>query len=340
MERVGVVVHPKRPVLEGLEVVERWTRDRGIQLVQLATGEQPAVAPAGEVGGGDLIVALGGDGTILKALHASARAKAPVLGVSYGSLGALTTVPAVELRAGLDRFAAGDWRPRALPALAVTVSGTRAASAINDLVIARGRGTQLILDVCADGELYVRIAGDGVVVATPLGSSAYSMAAGGSLLAEGADAFLCTPLAMHGGCAPPLAVSGETVVTIEVHPGHSGFYVDVDGFPVDTEGHRFRVAREPAYATLVALDDARAGFTRLRARGLVSDSPRVIGQDRLLAELQRPLGPTPPAGSQIPAITRRPATRWPSFSGSSSPKRPSIRVPAAAIDRVERRALP
>jgi NAD+ kinase len=242
MERVGVVVHPTRPVLEGLEVVKSWTGERGVQLVQIATGKQPSVAPVGEVGSGDLIVALGGDGTILKALHVSAAAKAPVLGVSYGSLGALTTVPAEELRAGLDRFAADDWRPRALPALLVTVAGTRIASAINDLVIARGRGTQLMLDLCVDGELYVRIAGDGVVVATPLGSSAYSMAAGSSLLAEGTDAFLCTPLAMHGGCAPPLAVAGDAKVTVEVHPGHSGFFVDVDGFPVDTRhsGSRWR----------------------------------------------------------------------------------------------------
>ncbi|MGZ6589852.1 MAG: hypothetical protein ACXVHX_37050 [Solirubrobacteraceae bacterium] len=59
------------------------------------------------------------------------------------------------------------------------------ASAINDLVLARGAGTQLLLDVCVDGDLYVRLTGDGIVVATPLGSSAYSMAAGGSLLASG-----------------------------------------------------------------------------------------------------------------------------------------------------------
>ena len=308
MERLGVVVHPTRRVLEAVEVIKRWTRERGVQLVQIVTGQQPALAPPGEVGDGDLIVALGGDGTILKALHVSAAAKAPVLGVSYGSLGALTTVPAEELREGLGRFAAGDWRARLLPALVVTVAGTR---------IARGRGTQLILDVCVDGELYVRTAGDGVVVATPLGSSAYSMAAGGSLLAEGADAFLCTPLAMHGGCAPPLAVAGDAEVTVEVHPGHSGFFVDVDGFPVDTQAHRFAVAREPAYATLVALDDARAGFTRLRARGLISDSPRVIGQARLRTQLEHP--PAPEGGRR----------------GSDAGDHPSAGDPLAELERLQ-----
>ena len=278
MERVGVLVHPTRPVQDAVEVLKRWTAERGLELVQIPAGEQPPVAPPGQVGVCDLITALGGDGTILKALHAAARTRTPVLGVAYGSLGALTTVPQPGLRAGLDRFAAGDWRARRLPALAIGAADAHLASAINDLVLARRGGTQLILDVCVDGELYVRLAGDGIVVATPLGSSAYSMAAGGSLLAAGTTAFLCTPLAMHGGCAPPLVVADDREVTLEVHPGHGGFYLEIDGIRVETEAQRFAVSSEHAYATLVALDDSRTGIPGLRERGLISDSPRVIGR--------------------------------------------------------------
>src|SRR5207248_7212513 len=98
---------------------------------------------------------------------------------------------------------------------------------------------------------------------------------------------VCTPLAMHGGCASPLVVAGDGEVTLELHPSHSGYYVDVDGFPVDTESRRFQVRREHAYATLVALEDGRAGVETLRARGLISDSPRVIRQDRLAADMER-----------------------------------------------------
>jgi NAD+ kinase len=279
MERVGVLVHPTRRVLDAVEVLERWTSEGGFELVQIPSGDQPPVAPPGEVSACDLIVALGGDGTILKALHASARTRTPVLGVAYGSLGALTTVPTTELRAGLDRFAAGDWRPQHLPALIIGAADVHIASAINDLVLARGRGTQLVVDLWVEGELYVRLAGDGIVVATPLGSSAYSMAAGGSLLAAGTNAFVCTPLAMHGGCAPPLVVADGGEITLEVHPGRSGFYLDIDGFPVETEAQRFAVTSERAYATLVALDDFRTGLRGLRARGLITDSPRVIRRD-------------------------------------------------------------
>ena len=99
MERVGILVHPTRPVLEAVEILQQWSLERGFELVQIPSGEQPVVAPAGEVGRCDLIVALGGDGTILKALHASARTRTPVLGVAYGSLGALTTIPTSELLA-------------------------------------------------------------------------------------------------------------------------------------------------------------------------------------------------------------------------------------------------
>jgi len=287
MKRVGLVVHPARRVLDAVEQVEGWTRDRGLELVQIPTGEQPSVAPVGEVGACDVVVALGGDGTILKALHASAPTRTPVLGVAYGSLGALTTVPRDELSTGLERFAAGEWHARELPALIVRAADARVAAAINDLVVARGRGTQLMLDLSVDGQLYVRLAGDGIIVATPLGSSAYSMAAGGPLLAADADAFVCTPLAMHGGCAPPLVVAGDGEVTLELHPSHSGCYVDVDGFPVEADSREFNVRREHAYATLVALDDGRTGVEMLRARGLISDSPRLIGQDRLAADMER-----------------------------------------------------
>ncbi|MDQ6818074.1 MAG: NAD(+)/NADH kinase [Actinomycetota bacterium] len=286
MERVGVLVHPVRPVLDAVEVLQCWTGERGLELVQIPAGEQPSVAPPGEVSACDLVAALGGDGTVLKALHTAARTRTPVLGVAYGSLGALTAVPQNELRAALDRFAAGDWVARPLPALDLVAGGGHLAAAINDVVLARQAGTQVAVDVSVDGELYVRLAGDGIVVATALGSSAYSMAAGGSLLTAGTNAFVCTPLAMHGGCAPPLVVPDDRKVTLEVHPGHGGFGLAIDGFRVDTEAQRFVVSSEHAYATLVGLTDSRTGLPRLRERGLISDSPRVLARDNQAMHLE------------------------------------------------------
>ena len=279
MERVGVLVHPTRPVQDALETLRRWTEERGLHLVQIRAGDQPEVAPGGEVRACDLITALGGDGTVLKALHVAAPTRTPVMGVAYGSLGAITTVPEAELRAGLDRFTAGDWVARRLPALRVATSDGPITWAINDVVLARKGGTQLIVDVWVAGDLYARIAGDGVVIATPLGSSAYSMAAGGPLVGPELDAFVCTPLAMHGGCAPPLVVPGGHEVRIDAHPSHGGFDLEVDGFGRDATAVRFAVSREADYTTLVDLGDVRTGLAGLRGRGLIADSPRVLFRD-------------------------------------------------------------
>jgi NAD+ kinase len=287
MERVGVLVHPTRPVGDGLEVLERWTQDRGLRLVQIPTGEQPSVAPPGEVTACDLITALGGDGTVLKALHAARKTGTPVLGVAYGSLGVFTTVQENELRSGLDRFAAGEWLARHLPALELCAGPGRSAWAINDLVLARRGSTQLLVDVRVDQELYVRLAGDGIAVATPLGSSAYSMSSGGPLLAADTGAFVCTPIAMHGGSAPPLVVPDDREVTLEIHPGHGGFYLEIDGFREDTEADRFSITSRGGYATLVVLDGSRTGVPWLRERGLISDSPRVAARESRALHAER-----------------------------------------------------
>ena len=145
-------------------------------------------------------------------------------------------------------------------------------------MVRRGAG-QLVADVTVDDELYVRLAGDGLVVATALGSSAYSMAAGGPVLAAGTPAFVCTPLAMHGGSAPPLVVPGDAVVTVDVHPGYAGFDVEIDGR--EREGDE-RASAWPCIRdklTLVTFGGSGRGLAGLRKRRLITDSPRVLARD-------------------------------------------------------------
>jgi NAD+ kinase len=278
MNRIGVLVHPTRPVQDALDVLQRWAQTHGLELVQVEDG-QPSVAPAGQVRVSDLVVAIGGDGTVLRALHAAARTHTPVLGVAHGSLGALTTVAPSALGGALDRFARGDWAPRNLPALAVRPHSGRVAYAINDLVVFRRGGTQLRVELLVDDELYARVAGDGIVIATPLGSSAYSMAAGGPMLLADANAFVCTPLAMHGGNAPPLVVSARWEVKLNMTPGPSGFELEVDGKRLETPPTRVSLSTQRNYATLVSLDDSDLGITGLRRRGLIADSPRIVAEN-------------------------------------------------------------
>lgn len=279
--RLVLVVHPSRPIDEPVKAVRRWAEEHGIEVVQLMSpgGSERELAPRGELQEGDLAIALGGDGTVLSALRAGAAGGTPVLGVACGSLGALAAVRADGLEEGLERFRAGDWEPHRLPALAIQPAGSPDEWAVNDFVIVRHGSGQAVVELYVDDELYVRLAGDGLIVATPVGSSAYSMAAGGPLLTPDTRAFVCTPLAMHGGSAPPLVVPATSSVRVVVQHSFAGFDVEIDGhaYPIEDVDYRISLAEERV--TLVSFGEGGAGLTGLRKRGLIADSPRVLARD-------------------------------------------------------------
>jgi NAD+ kinase len=279
--RVAVVVHPTRAIAAPLELLERWAAEHGLDVVQISGvgGSSREVAPQGVLEPDDLVVALGGDGTVLTAMRAAAPAKAPVMGVACGSLGALTAVHADRLDRALERVRRGDWTARALPGLAIHPAGVPEQWAVNDFVVARRGGGQVVVDLSVDGELYVRLAGDGLIVASPLGSSAYSMAAGGPVIASGTPAFVCTPLAMHGGTAPPLVVPATSTVGVEVHPGFAGFRIEIDGQASPLESLHYRLTMHEDKITLVSFGDHRLGIRGLRERRLIADSPRIMARD-------------------------------------------------------------
>ena len=137
----------------------------------------------------DALLALGGDGTTLAALHAGAPASRPVLGVACGSVGVLTSVVGDRVTSALDQLASGDWTAVDVPGLEVAWAGGEVEVAINDVAAIRAGAGQVLVSVTVDDVLYGSVAGDGLVVATALGSSAYTMAAGGPLLAPGPRAW-------------------------------------------------------------------------------------------------------------------------------------------------------
>src|SRR5215218_3670645 len=274
MHRLGVVVHPQRPLDRALETLRAWTAARGADVVQIAIdGQERVVAPAGDAASCDLIVALGGDGTTLAALHAAAPHRLSVLGIACGSLGALTATSADATEDALAKIAAGDWHRRVLPGLQVSADGSEPHVAINDLVVVRKGANQVVIGVHVDGELYVRFAGDGVVLSTPLGSSAYTMAAGGPVLSADAEAIVVTPVASHGGCTPPLVVGATSTVTIEIEGGFGGARIEFDG--------------------------AESAFAGLRRRRILMDSPRVVAREERAK--RQAAGPPPGADAVAPS---------------------------------------
>jgi NAD+ kinase len=287
LRRLALVVHPTREIGGALATLERWAAERELEVVQLAAdGARRHVAPAGTVGAADLVIALGGDGTTLTALRAAASTETPVLGVACGSLGAMSAVTGDGLGEALDRFRAGDWRVRSLPAIAVS-SDAGAEWAVNDVVLVRRGPGQIAAHVAVDGELYARMAGDGVIVATPLGSSAYSMASGGPILAAGTKAYLLTPLAIHGGSAPPLVIPGEAELTIDIEPGYAGFDVEIDGRQRPGAEPRYRFTLHPGKLSLVTFAGIGRGLASLRDRGIITDSPRILARDARAAREKR-----------------------------------------------------
>ncbi len=274
---VGVVVHPSRNIDTPLGRLRAWAAEHGVSIVQVAVpGQQREVAEPGDVRDCDVIVSIGGDGTMLAALRAAVHADLPVLGVSCGSLGVLTAVASELLPAALDRFRGGDWTPRVLPALTVARADGPDLFALNDVSIVRDGIGQVRVTSRVDGVLFHRLAGDGCIVSTALGSSAYSLAAGGPLLTPGTDAYVLTALPTHGGSRQALVVAADSELALEVTPGIGGARMEVDGQLADSDPHALTIRLRPGVATLVVFSDQEPLFTSLRRRGIVADSPRIV----------------------------------------------------------------
>jgi NAD+ kinase len=276
LSQVGLVVHPRRRLDEALETVREWSRRHDVSLGQVeVAGQNRRVADPISAADCDLVMALGGDGTALAALHAAASVSRPVLGIACGSIGALSSVAVDDLAWALDEVRAGRWAPVALAGLEASSEGRVLTVALNDFVVSRAGGGQVVVAISADGVLYARVAGDGVVVATPHGSSAYSMAAGGPVLAPGADGFVATALAAHGASCPPLVLAPESCLVLTIEAGYGGLRFELDGQPSELKAERVELRLRRGYATRVELAGEEPPLTGLRRRGLVHDSPRV-----------------------------------------------------------------
>jgi NAD+ kinase len=277
MKRIGLVVHPRRDLDAPLASLHGWAAAHEVDVVQVAMkGVERVVAQPGEEGTCDVIVALGGDGTTLAALHAGARVSRPVLGVACGSLGALTATFADGIEAALDAFADGRFERLRLPSIAVIPEGGGATHhAINDVVLVRQGASQIAVSIDVDGDRFVAFAGDGLVLATPTGSSAYTLAAGGPVIAPGTDAMVLTALAPHGGTAPPLVVARGSDVRLKIEPGYYGARMEVDGHIEELPGLTLTLAWRRDYVTLITFDGAEPFFAGLRRRGILADSPRM-----------------------------------------------------------------
>ncbi|HTP21686.1 MAG TPA: NAD(+)/NADH kinase [Solirubrobacteraceae bacterium] len=289
-KRVGILVHPTRNVDEPLRQIQEWTERHAVDVVQVATAyPQRPIAKKGDIARIDLIISIGGDGTTLAALRAGAVSGRPVLGVACGSLGALANITAADVSRALDRFAAGEWTPRLYPALWVERPEGESLFALNDVALVRASGGQVRLSASIDGSLYARMAGDGAVVSTPIGSSGYAISAGGPLLLTPVDGYVFTSLPKHGGFAPPVVIASTSELVIDVAGAFAGARLEIDGQVAGECLGALTITFRPAIATQVSFEDEESLIAGLRRRRILLDSPR------LMAEAARDYVNRPPA---------------------------------------------
>ena len=262
---VGVLANPSGDCAPQLHQIDAWARQHDLGTLDLGTTAEPREVDEGCA----FIVALGGDGTILRALQLAMRSHTPVLGVNYGHLGFLADIDGSELAIALDRIAAGEARVDERTALVARGADAEPefVVAFNDLVFSRlaGHGSAR-LHVEVSGEAVLDVTGDGLVVASPTGSTAYNVEAGGPAVSPALDAIVLTPLAAQGSPLRSMVLDGSDTIRITTAPRSAPLVVEVDG----------RTARDMRTPVAVEVRTApgKANLVRTRPRTFYGDLAR------------------------------------------------------------------
>lgn len=239
IQTLGLLLNPMKPEGQSLvPTVVSACAAAGLALVaepwlKLAPGDGRPHALQRVIDESDALLVLGGDGTILRAVRYMTERTMPVLGVNIGTLGFLSECLPGDLRDAVARLAAGDFRLEPRMLLEARLQGDDTAfTALNDVVLTRGSFARTLqMDAYVDGALAARTVGDGVVVATPTGSTAYSLSAGGPVVAPGLSCFVVAPICPHTLSSRPLVVGASAAVRLELTPRgeDGGMLLSVDG---------------------------------------------------------------------------------------------------------------
>jgi NAD+ kinase len=229
-ERVAVVITHRRAddTRDAVDALRRVADELGVQL-RFADD-----ADAVRDHGADIAIALGGDGTILSALRRFSGTGVPVFAVNFGQVGFLATVERGDFEDGFRRAFSGQFDLLALPAVAIAAPGLRQAG-LNDVSLTRRHGDRVaVLSYVLGGEELGRVRCDGLVVATPAGSTGYNLANGGPVLAWGVQGYVASWIAPHSLTARPLVVAPDDTLTVFNRSAQEPVDVAVDGREVGT----------------------------------------------------------------------------------------------------------
>jgi NAD+ kinase len=238
---VAIISKPDRPELsEVLPALEKWLQQRNYAVVvdreSAAYFSASKVVPRSELAARspDVALVLGGDGTLLSAARAVAKAGTLILGVNLGTLGFMTEVPLANLYPALGAIAKGHYivDSRSMLSCSLVRGGEMIAThaALNELVVSKSAIARLnYFELFVDSEFVSSYRADGLIIATPTGSTAYSLGAGGPILKPDVDAFVITPVSPHGLTHRPVVVRDTVEIEIQVKTGDEEGYLSLDG---------------------------------------------------------------------------------------------------------------
>ena len=281
MHSVGMVLHPRRDSAEAVEAVLGWASRHGTtvygltnEIARLNCAATPVTAEELSKRS-DLLVSLGGDGTMLRAMRLADGQRAPVLGVNLGKLGFLAEVDVPELPSALSAIDEKDFTVEPRLAIDSVVAGKR-VTAFNDIVVVREPGDGLAVALHVGGRPFVSYAADAVVVATPTGSTAYSFSAGGPIVSPAVEALLVTPAAPHSAYNRGLVLSVTDAVALEVLSSSGSVAVEVDGMVAGhlSGGDTLSIEPRPAAARVVRLGRTTF-YQRARRKLRIEDSAEI-----------------------------------------------------------------
>ena len=236
IKKAGIVIKPHAPqVDELLRSLLVYFGERGVDCVL----EEAAARKLGRSGGlarsevpaaSDLVVVLGGDGTLLSVAYCAAQAGVPVMGINLGRLGFLTEIPVAEAFLALDAFLAGSPDTVSPRSLLEVATGGGPAYCLNDVVITKGAVARMIeFTILIDGAAVATLKADGLIVSTPTGSTAYSLSAGGPIIHPQVPAVVLTPICPHTLTYRPLIIPSGSEVGIKLLTGGEEVYLTLDG---------------------------------------------------------------------------------------------------------------
>jgi NAD+ kinase len=279
MVRVAIVCKPHKEELNRLlpELI-KWLRQNGYEpLLDLEGGQYTDAAPVLDRGempawSPELVIVLGGDGTLLAAARVFASTSTPILSVNLGYLGFLTEVRLADLYSTLDSWCKGchDLDERAMLHASLWREGAEHSSyeALNEIVVSKGDIARMgDFAVELDGKLVARFRADGVIVSTPTGSTAYTLAANGPILTPDVDAMVVTPICPHLLTLRPIVVRGDArlVVRVEGIPDLALLTVDGQQAVELHRGDEIRCYRSTNTVKLVRLSES-GFFEALRSK--------------------------------------------------------------------------